>query len=42
MKKPLTICLALVAVIAIVVGCVFGVQKGSLQKQLTDVQAAAA
>lgn len=36
MKKTLTILLALVAVAAIVVSCVFGVQKGDLQKSLND------
>ncbi|MBQ9251673.1 MAG: DNA-binding protein [Clostridia bacterium] len=48
MKKALTICLAVVAVIAIVVSGVFGSQKGNLQKtidevtqQLADAQAAA-
>ena len=41
MKKPLTIALALIAVVAIVVAGVFGSQKGSLQKQLTDATAAA-
>ena len=39
MKKYLTIILALLAVAAIVVSCVFGVQKGDLQKKINDVEA---
>ena len=38
MKKYLTIILAAVAVIAIVVCCVFGSQKGNLQKTVNDLQ----
>ena len=40
MKKPLTIALALVACIAIVISCVFGVQKGNIQKAADEAQAA--
>ena len=39
MKKYLTIILALLAVAAIVVSCVFGVQKGDLQKKYDDLEA---
>lgn len=39
MKKYLTIILALIAVAAIVVSCVFGVQKGDLQKKYDDLEA---
>ena len=39
MKKTWVICLALVAVAAIVVGCIFGVQKGNMQKTVDDLTA---
>ena len=39
MKKYLSVILALLAVAAIVVSCVFGVQKGDLQKNLDTVKA---
>ncbi len=40
MKKPLTICLALVAATAIILSCVFGSQKAGLEKQLTETATA--
>ena len=39
MKKTWVVCLALIAVAAIAVSCVFGVQKGNLQKTVDDVTA---
>ncbi len=39
MKKTLTVLLALIAVAAIVVSCVFGVQKGNLQKDADAMKA---
>ena len=39
MKKPLTIVLALVACVAIIVSCVFGVQNGSIRKDADAVKA---
>ena len=39
MKKPLLICLALVAVAAIALACVFGFQKAGLQKQVDSLTA---
>ena len=38
-KSPLTIILALVACAAIILSCVFGVQKGDLQKKVEEVTA---
>ena len=41
MKKSLSIILALVAAAAIIVSCVFGVQKGNLQKEFDEAKTAA-
>ena len=39
MKKPLTIILAVAAIAAIIVSCVFGVQKANFRKTAEDLQA---
>ncbi len=39
MKKPLTVMMAIIACVAIVVSCVFGVQKGNIQKAAETARA---